>query len=191
LFKNLLKQLDYPLAAPSANITTKVSTVQAKDVKEEFGNKIKYILDGGKCSVGIESTIIDLIGKPTILRLGGLDISKIQKTLGLKINLNINPKNKIAPGQSQLHYSPGIPIKMNVKKPNINTAFILIKKRKTKLNNYYYLSAKGNLGEAAKNLYSCLRKIKNRGYKSIAVEKIPNHGLGQAINDRLFRASMF
>ena len=191
LFKNLLKQLDYPLAAPSANITTKVSTVQAKDVKEEFGNKIKYILDGGKCSVGIESTIIDLIGKPTILRLGGLDISKIQKTLGLKINLNINPKNKIAPGQSQLHYSPGIPIKMNVKKPNINTAFILIKKRKTKLNNYYYLSAKGNLSEAAKNLYSCLRKIKNRGYKSIAVEKIPNHGLGQAINDRLFRASMF
>ena len=191
LFKNLLKQLDYPLAAPSANITTKVSTVQAKDVKEEFGNKIKYILDGGKCSVGIESTIIDLIGKPTILRLGGLDISKIQKTLGLKINLNINPKNKIAPGQSQLHYSPDIPIKMNVKKPNINTAFILIKKRKTKLNNYYYLSAKGNLGEAAKNLYSCLRKIKNRGYKSIAVEKIPNHGLGQAINDRLFRASMF
>ena len=79
LFKNLLKQLNYPLAAPSANITTKVSAVKAKDVKEEFGNKIKYILDGGLCSVGIESTIINLMGKPTILRLGGLDISKIRK----------------------------------------------------------------------------------------------------------------
>ena len=98
IFKELLKQLDYPLAAPSANITTKVSAVQATDVKEEFGNKIKYILDGGKCSVGIESTIINLIGKPTILRLGGLDISKIQKTLGFK--LNINTKSQSYPTRS-------------------------------------------------------------------------------------------
>jgi L-threonylcarbamoyladenylate synthase len=188
---NLLQELDYPLAAPSANITTKVSAVQASDVKEEFGNKIKYILDGGKCSIGIESTIINLVNKPTILRLGGLDISKIQKTLGFKINVNIDPKKKIAPGQSRLHYSPGIPLKMNVKIPEKNTAFILIKKRKTKSNNYYYLSTKGNLDEAAKNLYSCLRKIKNRGYKSIAVEKISNKGLGVAINDRLYRASKF
>ena len=79
LFKNLLKQLDYPLAAPSANITTKVSAVKAKDVKEEFGNKIKYILDGGTCAIGIESTIVDLIGRPSILRLGGLDILKFKK----------------------------------------------------------------------------------------------------------------
>ena len=117
LFKNLLKQLDYPLAAPSANITTKVSAVKVKDVKEEFGNKIKYILDGGTCAIGIESTIINLIGKPTILRLGGLDISKIQKTLGFKLSIAINPKKKIAPGQSNLHYSPGIPLRMNIIKP--------------------------------------------------------------------------
>ena len=168
-----------------------MSAVRAKDVKEEFGNKIKYILDGGKCTVGIESTIINLTSKPTILRLGGLDISKIQKTLGFKINISINPKNKIAPGQSRLHYSPGIPLKMNVKKPKNDAAFILIKKRKTKKNNFYYLSTKSNLAEVAKNLYSCLRKIKNQGYKSIAVEKIPNKGLGKAINDRLYRASKF
>ncbi len=191
IFKELLRQLDYPLAAPSANITTRVSAVQASEVKEEFGNKIKYILDGGKSSIGVESTIINLIGKPTILRLGGLDISKIQKTLGFKINLNINPKKKIAPGQSLLHYSPGIPLKMNVKKSNNDTAFILIKKRKDRLKNYYYISTKSNLIEAAKNLYSCLRKIKNKGYKSIAVEKIPNRGLGKTINDRLYRASKF
>ena len=191
LFKNLLKQLDYPLAAPSANITTKVSAVKIEDVKEEFGNKIKYILDGGVCAIGIESTIINLIGKPTILRLGGLDISKIQKTLGFKLNIAINPKKKNAPGQSHLHYSPGIPLRMNMIKPKNNEAFIMIKKRKTKLKNYFYLTTKNNLDEAAKNLYSCLRTIKNKGYKSIAVEKISNKGLGKAINDRLQRASRY
>ena len=191
IFKELLRQLKYPLAAPSANITTQVSAVKAADVKEEFGKKIKYILDGGRCSVGIESTIINLTGKPTILRLGGLDISKIQRVLKFKINMNINPKNKNFPGQSRLHYSPGIPVKMNVSKPNNNSAFILINKRRTKSNNYYYLSTKKNLDEAAQNLYSCLRKIKNNGYKSIEVEKIPNRGLGKVINDRLIRASKF
>ena len=191
LFKNLLKQLDYPLAAPSANITTKVSAVKAKDVKEEFGNKIKYILDGGTCAIGIESTIINLVGKPTILRLGGLDILKIQKALGFKLNVNINHKKKISPGQSRLHYSPGIPLRMNIFKPKNNETFMMIKKRKTKLENYFYLTTKNNLDEAAKNLYSCLRKIKNKGYKSIAVEKIPNKGLGKAINDRLQRASRY
>ena len=191
IFKELLGQLGYPLAAPSANITTKVSAVQVADVKEEFGNRIKYILDGGRCAIGIESTIIDLVNKPAILRLGGLDILKIKKTLGFKIDININPKKNVAPGQSRLHYSPGIPLKMNVKKSKNDVAFILIKKRKIRLNNHYHLSANGNLDEAAKNLYSCLRKIKSKGYKSIAVEKIPNKGLGQVINDRLNRASKY
>ena len=191
IFKNLLKQLDYPLAAPSANITTKISAVKAKDVKEEFGNKIKYILDGGACAIGIESTIVNLIGRPSIIRLGGLDILKIQKTLGFKISISINPKKKIAPGQSRLHYSPGIPLRMNVTKPKNDEAFIIIKRKKTKLKNYFYLTNKNNLDEAAKNLYSCLRNIKNEGYKSIAVEKIPNKGLGKAINDRLRRASKY
>ena len=191
LFKRLLKKLDYPLAAPSANITSKVSAVKVRDVKEEFGNKIKYILDGGTCDIGIESTIINLTSKPTILRLGGLDISKIEKTLGFKINLSLNPKNKITPGQSRLHYSPGIPLSTNMTKPKMNEAFLLIKKRKITLSNYFYLSKKNDLNEAAKNLYSFLRKIKNKGYKSIAVEKISNKGIGRTINDRLDRASKY
>ena len=191
LFKNLLDQLTYPLAAPSANISSRLSAVQAKDVKEEFGSKIKYILDGGKCSIGLESTIIDLVKKPTILRLGGLNVSKIKKILRKKINISISPKKKIAPGQSLLHYSPGIPLRMNIKNPEKNEAYILIKKRKINLNNYYYLSKKNNLDEAAKNLYSCLRRIKKNGYKSIAVEKINNIGIGRSINDRLKRASKY
>ena len=191
IFKNLLKNLNYPLAAPSANITTRLSTVQASDVKDEFGSKIKYILDGGRCNVGLESTIVNLTSKPVILRLGGLDIVKIKKILKEKVGLQTNSKKKKFPGQSQLHYSPGIPLKINVKKPKNNEAFLLVKKRKITLSNYYYLSKKNDLNEIAKNLYSMLRKMKNRGFKSIAVEKIKNQGLGKTINDRLKRASKF
>jgi len=189
ILKNLLKTLDYPLAAPSANISTRLSPVKAEDVKEEFGNKISYILDGGKSKVGIESSILSLINFPKILRLGGLEVSKIEKVLNQKIKIDINPLKNVAPGQSKLHYSPGIPIRMNVIKPKKDEAFILIKKREDKSPNYYYLSKNKNLKEAAKNLYSCLRKIKNKGYKSIAIQKIKNIGIGKTINDRLYRAS--
>jgi len=189
ILKNLLKTLDYPLAAPSANVSTRLSPVKAEDVKEEFGSKISYILDGGKSKVGIESSILSLINFPKILRLGGLEVSKIEKVLNQKIKIDINPLKNIAPGQSKLHYSPGIPIRMNVIKPKKDEAFILIKKRQDKSPNYYYLSKNTNLKEAAKNLYSCLRKIKNKGYKSIAIQKIKNIGIGKAINDRLYRAS--
>tara|TARA_Y100000389_G_C17421000_1_gene496721 strand:- start:65 stop:997 length:933 start_codon:yes stop_codon:yes gene_type:complete len=191
IFKTLLKGLSYPLAAPSANITTRLSSVQASDVKDEFGSKIKYILDGGRCNIGLESTIINLTNKPTILRLGGLNNVKIEKVLKKKINLDINSKKRVSPGQSRLHYSPGIPLKINVKKPKKDQAFLLIKKRKITLDNYYYLSKKNNLNEVAKNLYSYLRKVKNKGFKSIAVETIPNIGMGKAINDRLKRASKY
>ena len=191
LFKKLLKNLPYPLAAPSANISTRLSSVQASDVIEEFGSKIRYVLDGGKCQIGIESTIINLLNKPTILRFGGLDISKINKILKKKVLVKTNSKKKIAPGQFPLHYSPGIPLRTNVTKPKMNEAFVLIKKRKTRSKNYYYLSKKNNLQQSAKNLYTLLRKIKKDGYKFIAVEKIPNKGIGKTINDRLKRASRY
>ena len=191
IFKNLLKQLDYPLAAPSANITTKVSAVKAKDVKEEFGNKIKYILDGGKCNIGLESTIIDLRNKIKILILGGLEVSRIKKFLGKNIKIDINPKKKNSPDQSRLHYSPGIPLRMNVNKPKENEAFVLLKKKVNTNPNYFYLSKTNNLKEAAKNLYSVLRKIKAKKFKSIAIIKVKNVGIGQSINDRLKRASKF
>ena len=95
IFKELIKKLSYPLAAPSANISTRLSSVQASDVKEEFGSNIEYILDGGKCNIGLESTIINLTNKPTILRLGGLDISKIKKVLKKKLVLILTPKKLV------------------------------------------------------------------------------------------------
>ena len=191
LFKRLLKSLEYPLAAPSANMSTRLSSVKASDVIEEFGSKIKYVLDGGKCQIGLESTIINLLKKPTILRFGGLDVSKIEKILKKKVLIKTNSKKKIAPGQFPLHYSPGIPLRTNAKKPKKNEAFVLVKKRKSTMKNYYYLSKNNNLQQSAKNLYSLLRKIKNDGYKMIAVEKIQNKGIGKTINDRLNRASKY
>jgi len=191
LFKKLLKSLNYPLAAPSANMSTRLSSVRASDVNEEFGSRVKYVLDGGKCQIGLESTIINLLGKPTILRFGGLDIQKIEKILKKKVLIKINSKKKIAPGQFKLHYSPGIPLRINAKKPKVGEAFVLIKKRKTNFKNYYYLNKKNNLQQSAKNLYTLLRKIKKDGYKMIAVEKIPNEGIGKTINDRLSRASKY
>ena len=191
LFKKLLKSLNYPLAAPSENISTRLSSVKATDVIEEFGSKIKYILDGGKCQIGLESTIINLLGKPTILRFGGLDVSKIEKILKKKVLIKTNSKKKIAPGQFPLHYSPGIPLRMNAKKPKKDEAFVLVKKRKATFKNYYYLSKNNDFQQSAKNLYSLLRKIKKDGYKMIAVEKIQNKGIGKTINDRLNRASKY
>lgn len=186
----LLKILKYPLAAPSANISSKISPVTKEDVKDEFGERIKFILDGGRSKIGLESTIVSLLGKPKILRLGGIERKRINKVLRKKILYKKNDKKIVVPGQLSLHYSPGIPIRLNKKKPKENEAFILIKKRKKTSKNYYYLSKKKDLKEAAKNLYKVLRNIKNKDYKSIAVEKIPNYGFGEAINERLKRASV-
>ena len=189
--RKLLKELNFPLAAPSANLSSKVSAVTSAHVKEDFGKKISYVLEGGKSTIGLESTIIDIRHKPKILRLGGLEISSIKRVLNKKIIINNNPLKISSPGQFTLHYSPGIPIRLNVKKIKKNEAYLLIKKMKIYKPNYYYLSHNGNLREAAKNLYNTLRKIKKNNYRSIAVCKIPNKGLGKTINDRLIRASKF
>ena len=189
--RHLLKNLNYPIAAPSANISKRISAVCSSDVKDDFGKKIKYVLEGGKSYIGVESTIVDLRKKPKILRLGGLEIEIIQKILKKKIAFNINPSKISAPGQLKIHYSPGIPMRLNVKKIKNNEAFLSIKKKKINKSNYYFLSKKGNLKEAAKNLYATLRKIKKDNYKSIAIGKIPNKGIGKTINDRLLRASKF
>ncbi len=189
LTRKLLKKVDYPLAAPSANISSSISPVSKQDVIDEFGNKIKFVLEGGSSKVGLESTIINLVGKPNILRLGGIDSKTINKFIKSSKNNQKRKVNVKMPGSSKLHYSPGIPMRLNAKKNNHAEAFILIKKRKKINKNYFYLSKTKNLKEAAKNLYKTLRKIKKNGYKKIAVEKIPNIQIGEAINDRLMRAS--
>ena len=122
------------------------------------------------------------------MRLGAIELEKISKILSLKFKCSFRSKKKY-PGQSKLHYSPGLPIRINVKKPRSNEAYILIKNKKVTKKNYFYLSKSRNLKEAGKNLYKILRSIKRQNYRYISVEKIPNIGIGRTINDRLKRAS--
>jgi len=178
-----------PFAAPSANISSKLSPTCAKDVIEEFGNKIKFVLDGGKCQIGLESTIVDLTSYPTILRPGSITVEQIKKVLKKNIKIKRDAKKIVAPGQLKLHYYPGIPVYINQKFPQKKQAFIVFGKKFKKKKNQFNLSKNGSLIEAANNLYRIMRKVKNANFKSMGVVKIPNVGLGCAINDRLKKAS--
>jgi len=189
VIRSLLNKIDFPLAAPSANISSSISPVTKNDVIDEFGKKIKYVLNGGRSNIGLESTIIDLTSKPKIIRLGGLNVEYLKKILNVRLNYNSDTKRDY-PGQRRLHYSPGIPIRLNIKDPKKNSAYILINKKKFTSRNFFYLTKNKNLEEAGKNLYKTLRKIKKRKFKLIEVEKIPNIGIGRTINDRLQRASI-
>ena len=189
VIRSLLNKIDFPLAAPSANISSSISPVTKNDVIDEFGKKIKYVLNGGRSNIGLESTIIDLTSKPKIIRLGGLNLEYLKKILNVSLNYNSDTKRDY-PGQRRLHYSPGIPIRLNIKDPKKNSAYILINKKKFTSRNFFYLTKNKNLEEAGKNLYKTLRKIKKRKFKLIEVEKIPNIGIGRTINDRLQRASI-
>ncbi len=189
VIRSLLNKIDFPLAAPSANISSSISPVTKNDVIDEFGKKIKYVLNGGRSNIGLESTIIDLTSKPKIIRLGGLNLEYLKKILKVRLNYNSDTKRDY-PGQRRLHYSPGIPIRLNIKDPKKNSAYILINKKKFTSRNFFYLTKNKNLEEAGKNLYKTLRKIKKRKFKLIEVEKIPNIGIGRTINDRLQRASI-
>ncbi len=189
IIRNLLKKLKFPLAIPSANISSSISPVKTSDVIDEFGKKIKFILDGGTSQIGLESTVINLYGKIQILRPGDITKEKISNILKKKISILKKTKELRSPGLLKKHYSPGIPIKLNCEKADKKTAFLVFGKKYKKSKNVFNLSVKGNLKEAAKNLYKTLRKIKNLNYKKINVVKIPNYSIGVAINDRLKRAS--
>ena len=187
VIRSILKLIDFPLAMPSANLSSGLSPVNAFDVFEEFGKKIKTIINGGSSKIGIESTVISLIGKPKILRPGIISEREIKKVL--KTNL-ANKRDKIrSPGMFKKHYSPGIPVIMGRKPINHKYAYIVFGKKRKNSKNYFNLSKKADLKQAAANLYKTMRKIKKNGYKKIAVEKIPNVQIGEAINDRLVRAA--
>tara|TARA_B100000902_G_C27316971_1_gene921937 strand:- start:3080 stop:4042 length:963 start_codon:yes stop_codon:yes gene_type:complete len=191
VIRSILKNISYPLAMPSANKSSSISPVSAMDVYDEFKNKIKFILDGGNSKIGIESTVIDLTSKPKILRPGIIEKDTIESILKLKLKINIkNSKKTIkSPGMMTKHYSPGIPVLINQKKHDKKSAFIYLGKKFKKNKNFYSLSKKSNLREAASNLYKIFRIIKKKGYNKIQIAKIPKISSGIAINDRINRAS--
>ena len=126
--------------------------------------------------------------KPKILRTGFITAKKIYKILGKKIFVEKKPKTIKSPGQLNLHYSPGIPVYVNKTSPKKGGAFIAFGNKFRNGTNYFNLSKKSNLNEAANNLYKTMRVIRRSKFKSISVCRIPNSGLGVAINDRLKKA---
>ncbi len=188
IMRKLLKKLEFPLAMPSANKSSGVSPVKPLDVIEEFNNKIK-VVDGGISKIGIESTVLNLVGKIYILRPGIITPKQIENVLKTKLKILTNQTILKSPGLLKKHYSPGIPMYLNKNKCPDKYAFITFGKKYPVTRNSFNLSRKSNLNEAAKNLYKFFRSVKKKGYKKIYVAKIPNTGVGIAINDRLKRAS--
>ena len=189
IVRSILKNINYPLAMPSANISSNVSPVCAQDVHEEFKKKIQLIIDGGRSKIGIESTVIDLTNKPAVLRPGIIDFSKIEKILKLKIKRNSQNLKVKSPGMLKKHYSPGIPILINQKKTDNKSAFIYLGNKYKNNKKFFSLSKNSNLKEAASNLYKTFRMIKKKGFKKIQIHAIPFKGSGIAINDRIKRAA--
>ena len=187
--RSILKHINFPLAMPSANLSSHVSPVCAQDVFDEFKKKIKLIIDGGQSKIGIESTVIDLTNKPKILRPGIIRISEIEKILKLTLKININNSKVKSPGMLKKHYSPGIPIMINQKKPDDTSAFIYLGNKYKNDKKFFSLSKNSSLTEAASNLYKTFRLIKKIGFKKILITKIPYRGPGIAINDRIKRAA--
>ena len=188
IIRIILKKLKFPLAMPSANKSSSISPVSPSDVSDEFKNKIK-IVNGGLSRIGLESTVLNLIGRILILRPGKVTKRQISTLINEKVNFSFKQKTIRSPGLLKKHYSPNIPMFLNQKKCPESYAFITFGKKYPVTRNTFNLSKKSNLNEAAKNLYKFFRKIKKKGFKRIYVAKIPNVGIGHAINDRLKHAA--
>ena len=194
----LLDSLAFPLAAPSANPFGYVSPTTANHVADNLGNKLDYILDGGSCGVGVESTIVGFPeGIPTIYRKGGLAIEEIEKVIGKVIVLPYSSSKPKAPGMLEKHYSPGVKLligdipELIRKHKNENYAVLSFKKVYNEMNPAYMkvLSESGDIAEAARNLFAHLRYFAELKPDLILTELLPESGLGTAINDRLKRAA--
>ncbi|MFY0643461.1 MAG: threonylcarbamoyl-AMP synthase [Bacteroidia bacterium] len=196
LTQSLLEKLDFPLAAPSANKFQGISPTLPQHVQDSLGSKVSYILDGGASTIGLESTIVDCRTEPsTLLRYGGISLEEIEACVGevqVQIKENSNP---LAPGQMDKHYATSKPLFLV---EDLEQAMLLYPKssmsaiswnQKVDADFYYTLSSKQDLIEAAANLYGCMHDADSDASDLILVQKVPNKGLGLAINDRLKRAS--
>ncbi len=193
----LIKEAGTPIAAPSANPFGYLSPTTAEHVREQIGERVDLILDGGRCSVGVESTIIDLTGQvPAILRLGGLTIDEIEVVIGeVEISTN-NPERPLSPGQLPRHYSPRTPVRISKtedfgapKGKKIGVLAFSLPREGLPYEMVEVLSPQGDLREAAANFFSCLHRLDRAGLDIICAEPVPESGLGRAIMDRLRRAS--
>jgi L-threonylcarbamoyladenylate synthase len=191
----LLKAFGKPVAAPSANLSGKLSPTTPLHVAESLGDKVDLILAGGKSQIGVESTVLDLTAaRPAILRPGGVTKEQLEKLLGTVDTITTavdDSSPHLSPGQMESHYAPDLPLRLNADSAAPNEALLtfgpdlFVRGGVERLS----LSAEGDLNEAAANLFAMLRQLDQPRFRGIAVMPIPEIGLGAAINDRLRRAS--
>jgi L-threonylcarbamoyladenylate synthase len=184
----LLAQADAPVAAPSANPSGRISPTTADHVLAGLDSAIAAVLDDGPCTVGLESTILDLTGAPTLLRPGGLPAQEIEAALGQPLLRPETGGPITAPGQLTSHYAPGAPVRLNAASPRPGEVFLGFGPVSGTGPDDLTLSASGDLAEAAANLFDHLHRLDRIG-QPIAVAPVPATGLGLAINDRLTRAA--
>jgi L-threonylcarbamoyladenylate synthase len=186
----LLKTFKGPVVAPSANRSGHVSPTCAAHVLTDLRGRIDMVIDGGTCDVGVESTIVACLGEPTLLRPGGLAREHIERVLGRKLAVPPTANEApLAPGMLESHYAPKAKLRLNATAPRNGEALLAFGPAPSFVGTTFNLSARGNLIEAAANLFSHLRALDASGAKSVAVMSVPLVGLGEAINDRLKRAA--
>ncbi|MEL6817338.1 MAG: L-threonylcarbamoyladenylate synthase [Pseudomonadota bacterium] len=192
--QQLASMLERPVAAPSANLSGRISATSAIAVAEDLGSAVALIIDNGAPTVGVESTIIAVESDELfLLRPGGLPIEDIEEATSQKVQ-EIKPNTGIkAPGMLTSHYAPDMPVRLNIAEVSRNEALLSFGDPNiagtdaavAEIN----LSTRGDLAEAAQNLFSCMRTLNQSGAAGLAVAPIPETGLGLAINDRLRRAA--
>jgi L-threonylcarbamoyladenylate synthase len=190
----LIRAAGRPIAGPSANRSGSVSPTRAEHVAESLGDRVKLILDGGPCEVGLESTVLDLTtSPPTLLRPGGATREAIEAVIGPVALSHAVPSGNAAhksPGQLASHYAPARPVRLNATSVTGDEGLLAFGPQPPAgANQMLNLSVSGDLTEAAANLFAHLRALDQAGNTRIAVMPIPQTGLGLAINDRLRRAA--
>ena len=186
--RTLLRAAGIPVAGPSANSSGRISPTQASHVAADLGDRVSLILDDGPCAVGVESTVLDLTSEaPTILRPGGVTQEDIEAALNRPVIVaSANEESPKSPGMLLSHYAPSLPVRMNANGPNVGEVYLGFGET---IGAQMNLSVRGDLTEAAANLFAFLHELDDPKWTAIAVAPIPEAGLGRAINDRLRRAA--
>jgi L-threonylcarbamoyladenylate synthase len=197
--RRILHAFGGPVVAPSANLSGHVSPTTAAHVQSDLAGRIDLIVDGGAVEVGVESTIIGCFEAPMLLRPGGLPREKIERVLGRRLlqppdDTASDSGQPLAPGMLASHYAPRTKVRLDAVSLEAGEALLAFGPRAISgvgaASGVMNLSARGDLNEAAANLFGYLRALDAKGARAIAVMPIPHHGLGEAINDRLRRAAM-
>ncbi len=196
LIQELLEALEFPLAAPSANRFGSISPTTAQHVLDQLGGEVPYVLDGGPCTVGVESTIVGFEGERCLLyRPGGVPLEKLEELVGpLEDARQEAPTSPVTPGMLPSHYAPRTPLELGnldelLERHAGQRCGVLSFEREREAHCCRVLSLPGDLSEAAQRLFAALRELDGSGAEVLLAEPVPERGLGRAINDRLRRAA--